>query len=417
MTLEMSLPVANVAQLPFKERGHVLCGTGARVVFINAVKTLFGVGLFSVPWVFYKSGWMLATMCVWFAVVLSLEAFRMLTRAQDLLITGCKVPRQDVTTYMGLAERALGSFGYAWCCLAITIACFGIAVSYIRFVVETCSNICPELSSLLLYMFVAPLFCLLSLVRKVSTLTVVSTTGSVSVVLCIAVTILQASQRGLNFTPLAIVSDAIFECVSPVAFIFFVHFTLFDVQTAAPDSATFLSSVRAAYVTGAFIVSIFGLVTSMAFGDTSFIIITALSGIAGTMTKVLMSLNVIFSYPIMARPALQTFEKPSAGNAVGPKSVTRTRILFVLAAILVAALVPDFRVALAIVGGVFACTLSLIFPPVILLSAYFKVNERVSMGEWLRILAVLATGVWCIFISFYSFGVSGEVGINSGVKG
>jgi solute carrier family 36 (proton-coupled amino acid transporter) len=79
-----------------------------------------------------------------------------------------------------------------------------------------------------------------------------------------------------------------------VAFLFFIHFTLFSVQEAMPDQTRFVPAVSKAFAIAMGVSVVFGVVGAFGFGPgVNSVVITMLTGVGGTIVKALLCVNLL----------------------------------------------------------------------------------------------------------------------------
>jgi proton-coupled amino acid transporter len=99
---------------------------------------------------------------------------------------------------------------------------------------------------------------------------------------------------------------------------------------------------------------LFGIIGAWGFGPgVESVVVTMLTGPAGVAVKLLLAVNLLFTFPIMARSCLTILEDTAKGAAAeiatAPSLAIRTA--FVLSAAAIAYVVPNFGTILGLVGG------------------------------------------------------------------
>ena len=385
--------------------------TGETAAVVNTVKAIFGAGGFSLPWAFAQGGVALVSACLLASYVFALEALKMLVRAQDTLIdNGVVSGYEEVQTYAGLTGAALGPAGDVLCKALNVITCFGISVGYIIFVSDTLISMLPAATQLTfstarMIITSLPLWVALSWQRSFKGVNFISLMGTVSVALGMSwVTVVALANPALaaNFAAIPMSNPAAFSgFFGTVAFLFFIHFTLFGVQEAMPDRRRFVPAVSKAFGLSMVISAAFGLIGAWGFGPgVKSVVITMLDGAAGTAVKALLCVNLLFTFPLMARSCLNICEQTVAGGK-DPNLVTSlgTRTAFVTSAALLACVVPNFGTVLGYVGGFCCCAMTLAMPPVILSKAMTLAGKPAEGFEKTKIVVVCAVGLVCMALS------------------
>ena len=389
--------------------------TGETAAIINTVKAIFGAGGFALPWAFAQGGLALVGSCMVASLAFALESLRMIVKAQDVLVSARLASVEDVSTYAGLTKLAMGNAGDVLCRVMNVVTCFGITVSYLIFIAETCKVVVPAMigpglfgaapTTAAMLQLVAPPMLLLSWLREMSGVNVISAVGTASVGVGMLVTTIAALTSGpLHTASLPAWNFAAFPgFFGTVAFLFFIHFTLFGIQEAMPKREAFYPAAVKAFTAAAAIAGVFGVAGAVGFGPSvASVVVTMLSGPSGIMVQLLLCLNLITTYPIMAQSALRicenVFEGGKPGSLSAPQSIG-VRTAFTLGAVYTAANVPNFGVVLGYVGGVCCSMLSLVLPAMILYLCQKKAKNEMTVEELARIAAVAGVGVTCMVLS------------------
>ena len=385
--------------------------TGETAAVVNTVKAIFGAGGFSLPWAFAQGGIALVSACLLASYVFALEALKMLVRAQDTLIDNKVVSGyEQVQTYAGLTGAALGPAGDVLCKALNVITCLGISVGYIIFVSDTLISVLPaetQLSFSTARMIITslPLWVALSWQRSFKGVNLISLLGTCSVAIGMAwVTAVALANPNIAQNAAAIpmaVPGAFSGFFGTVAFLFFIHFTLFSVQEAMPDRRRFVPAVSKAFGVAMIVSALFGVICAWGFGPgVKSVVITMLDGAAGTAVKALLCVNLLFTFPLMARSSLNICEQ-FVGGGKEPNLPTSlvTRAAFVSSAAGLACVVPNFGAVLGYVGGFCCCAMTLAMPPVILYKAMELAKTPAEGFEKTKIVVVCVVGLICMALS------------------
>ena len=311
-------------------------------------------------------------------------------------------------TYAGLTKAAIGPAGDVLCKVLNVVTCFGITVSYLIFVSDTLISILPRataanFATTKMLTMTTPLWLGLSWIREMGGVNVISLTGTVSVMLGMIWVTIVALSNPLQIAAIPVANPAAFSgFFGTVAFLFFIHFTLFTVQEGMPQPKKFVPAVSKAFAISMFISIVFGVVGAFGFGpNVASVVITMLDGAAGSAVKGLLCLNLLATFPLMARSALVILEDAVKGE----KAVLATpvslgiRSSFVLFAAFIACNVPNFGTVLGLVGGVCCCAMTLAMPPWILHQSMKKANVTIGGLEMGKISVVCLTGLVCMVLS------------------
>jgi proton-coupled amino acid transporter len=147
--------------------------------------------------------------------------------------------------------------------------------------------------------------------------------------------------------------------------------------------------------------ALFGVIGAWGFGPgVKSVVITMLDGAAGTAVKALLCVNLLFTFPLMARSCLNICEQFVAGGKEPnlPTSLV-TRAAFVSSAAGLACVVPNFGTVLGYVGGFCCCAMTLAMPPVILYKAMELAKTPAEGFEKTKIVVVCVVGLICMALS------------------
>jgi proton-coupled amino acid transporter len=389
--------------------------SGETAAIVNTTKAIFGAGGFALPLAFAQGGLVLVGSCMVASLVFALESLRMIVKAQDVLVEAKLASVEEVSTYAGLTKLARGTAGDVLCRVMNVITCFGITVSYLIFIAETCKVVVPAMigpamfgaapTTTAMLQLIAPSFLLLSWLRQMSGVNLISAVGTASVGIGMLVTTITALTSGpLHFAALPTANFSAFPgFFGTVAFLFFIHFTLSGIQEAMPQREKFYPAAVKAFTLSAAIAVVFGVAGAVGFGPSvASVVVTMLTGPPGIMVQLLLCLNLISTYPIMAQSALRicenVFEGGKPGSLRAPQSIA-VRSTFTLGAMYTAANVPNFGLVLGYVGGVCCSMLSLVLPAAILYLCQKKVKNEILTSEIARIAGVAGVGLTCMVLS------------------
>jgi proton-coupled amino acid transporter len=124
-------------------------------------------------------------------------------------------------------------------------------------------------------------------------------------------------------------------------------------------------------------------------------------GAAGTAVKALLCVNLLFTFPLMARSCLVILENAAKGAAAELSTPVSLgiRSSFVLFAAWLACNVPNFGTVLGLVGGVCCCAMTLAMPPWILYMSMKKAQLPIGGVDMAKISVVCVTGLVCMVLS------------------
>jgi proton-coupled amino acid transporter len=255
--------------------------------------------------------------------------------------------------------------------------CFGICSAYLVFVASTLATVFPAAGGQnALVWAITPAMVLLAWMRSMAGVSIMALVGNVSVAAGMAFTGWFSLQQPSQLAALPLAAPAGFgSYFGSVAFLFFIHFTLPAIQAAMAAPARFMPAVWKGFGLCAAVGASFGALCAASFGPSvSSVVITHLGATPlSTAVKLLLCVNLLFTFPIVCRSAFLVVEtllqRARGGAPLGGLSQKALRTSFVLLASLVATSVPSFGQLLSLVGGISLSLISLVFPPLILLLA------------------------------------------------
>ena len=176
-----------------------------------------------------------------------------------------------------------------------------------------------------------------------------------------------------------------------VAYLFFIHFTLPEIESSMQEKlrGSFVSSVATAFLATFAISSIFGIIGALGFGaGVSSVVVTELAASpAATTVKMLLVLNLLFTFPVVGRAAFTTLEREMCKMSGVAKSadlnaaaVLTMRSAFVALAAFCAVSIPSFGRLLGLVGGVCCSALTIFFPPLMLIRVDSRLRSEGAGG-------------------------------------
>ena len=184
---------------------------------------------------------------------------------------------------------------------------------------------------------------------------------------------------------------AAFSIFGSVAYLFFIHFTLPEIESSMREKlrGSFVGSVATAFLGTFTISSIFGIIGALGFGaGVSSVVVTELAASpAATTVKMLLVLNLLFTFPVVGRAAFTTLEREMCKMSGVAKSadlnaaaVLTMRSAFVALAAFCAVSIPSFGRLLGLVGGVCCSALTIFFPPLMLIRVDSRLRSEGAGG-------------------------------------
>jgi len=290
-------------------------------------------------------------------------------------------------SYADIARATMGPLGGRAVDVMTVFTCFGICASYMVFMAATLADV-VSMSQIRLVAYLTPVMMSLSWLRDLSYVSVTSALGNVSVYSGMAFVAFVALQR---MGAAATSPPAAFSIFGSVAYLFFIHFTLPEIESSMREKlrGSFVGSVATAFLGTFTISSIFGIIGALGFGaGVSSVVVTELAASpAATTVKVLLVLNLLFTFPVVGRAAFTTLEREmckvsgvaQSDDLNGP-AVLAMRSAFVALAAFCAVSIPSFGRLLGLVGGVCCSALTIFFPPLMLLRVDSRLRREGAGG-------------------------------------
>jgi proton-coupled amino acid transporter len=253
---------------------------------------------------------------------------------------------------------------------------------------------------------ITPAMVALAWLRSMAGVSLMAVVGNASVLAGMGFVCWYSLQQPLQLAALPLAAPGGFASYfGSVAFLFFIHFTLPAIESAMAVPSRFMAATTKAFYLCAVIGCIFGALGAAAFGPgVSSVVITQLGATrVATAVKLLLCVNLLFTFPIVCRSAFLIIENlfERNGVALGTLQQRALRTAFVCAASFVATSVPSFGALLSLVGGVSLAMISLVFPPLILLLAKDgKGGRLLAAGALERASAALITAAGVAIMVF-----------------
>eukprot|EP00238_Polyblepharides_amylifera_P001146 CAMPEP_0196573162 /NCGR_PEP_ID=MMETSP1081-20130531/3101_1 /TAXON_ID=36882 /ORGANISM="Pyramimonas amylifera, Strain CCMP720" /LENGTH=463 /DNA_ID=CAMNT_0041890779 /DNA_START=86 /DNA_END=1474 /DNA_ORIENTATION=- len=343
----------------------------------NVAKSIMGAGCFALPWAYARTGTVFTSVYMVLAAALCMYCVTCMQRASALALASSSDPQATkdmVTSYSGLATATIGGLGGQVTQLMVLVCCFGIASAYLVFVASTLATVLPPaFTQDKLICAITPVMVALSWLRSFAGVSLISLFGNISVVSGMVATLVYAVKvLGFNWAAVPAVNVAAFPAAfGSVAFLFFVHFTMPPIEAAMARPKKFFSSALQAFLICTLISAAFGTIGAACFGPgVASVVITDMKGASMVaFVKLLLCANLLCTFPIIVRGAFQILEGFMGGEEnLSDLTIYGTRTLFVVAAAACGIAIPSFGKLLGLVGGVSCTALTMIFPPLMLLS-------------------------------------------------
>ena len=349
-----------------------------------------GAGVFSLPWAVAQGGLAFVPLFILAAALLALYTLRILVDAKRALVALAPGPSAGlevsaaVSSYTGLVEASLGQVWGRAAEVMNLACCFGICSAYLVFVASTLASVAPglgaggslagaSLQNTLVWAITPPMVGLAWL-RSMAGVSLMAMLGNASVLLGMAFVAWFSTTQPWQAAALPLWAPQTFgSYFGSVAFLFFIHFTMPAIEAAMAQPARFMAVATRGFGICAAAGCAFGALGAAAFGPgVSSVVITQLGSTSlATAVKLLLCVNLLFTFPIVCRSAFLIIETlfERGGVALNTLQTRALRAAFVVLASTVATSVPSFGALLNLVGGVSLSLISLVFPPCILLLA------------------------------------------------
>ena len=253
--------------------------------------------------------------------------------------------------------------------------CFGICSAYLVFVASTLATVLPVAGGQNTMVWaITPAMVALAWLRSMAGVSLMAVVGNISVLAGMGFVGWYSLQQPMQIAALPLAAPGGFASYfGSVAFLFFIHFTLPAIESAMAVPSRFMAATTKGFGLCAVIGCVFGALGAAAFGPgVSSVVITQLGATRlATAVKLLLCVNLLFTFPIVCRSAFLIIESQfeRAGIQLRTLQQRALRTTFVVAASVLATSVPSFGALLSLVGGVSLAMISLVFPPLILLLA------------------------------------------------
>lgn len=334
-----------------------------------------GAGVFSLPWAVAQGGLIFVPLFILAAALLALYTLSILVDAKRRLAALQPGRDAQLSSYTGIIEAALGPVWGRAAEVMNLACCFGICSAYLVFVASTLATVLPSVGGQnTLVWAITPAMVGLAWLRSMAGVSIMAMFGNASVLLGMAFVAWFSTQSPWQVAALPMVAAHTFgSYFGSVAFLFFIHFTMPAIEASMAQPSRFMAAATRGFGICATVGCAFGALGAAAFGPgVSSVVITQLGATKlATAVKLLLCVNLLFTFPIVCRSAFLILESlcERAGLLLGTVHTRTLRASFVILASTVATSVPSFGALLNLVGGVSLSLISLVFPPLLLLLA------------------------------------------------
>eukprot|EP00566_Odontella_aurita_P012374 CAMPEP_0113530386 /NCGR_PEP_ID=MMETSP0015_2-20120614/2910_1 /TAXON_ID=2838 /ORGANISM="Odontella" /LENGTH=485 /DNA_ID=CAMNT_0000429101 /DNA_START=321 /DNA_END=1778 /DNA_ORIENTATION=+ /assembly_acc=CAM_ASM_000160 len=382
----------------------------------NLGKCICGAGSFALPHVFLEEGVLGGTLAITTCGVLAAYTIQSLSRSKA--IASAELGAKPVTSYVELAESALGKNAANLVFTLTLCASIGVCSTYLVFIGQTLESLSCDASSgnIIRQLFpdtsefaweagAAAVLYPLSLIRDYSVFAFTSALGVFAVVGGILVTLASGifvdpggglgvaieSIENLRMWPESL-ADAFGGSFGTIAYLFCVNFLSFPIMNSMKDPKQFDGAVDWA-VSGVWIVNIVFAILCLGFyGDaTEDLVLANLdNGPYLSALKILLCVDLLFTFPIVFSSGRQILENALIGServesdeAVVPRAGI---VAGAVSACFGLAQIGGFGAVANLVGGVAQGTLAFIMPPAIAVTLARRNEQELAGGEASQLL-------------------------------
>ena len=315
--------------VPTSPDAHLLT-TGQATV--SLVKGIAGAGIFAIPWALLQSGLLAGVLGIACLALLSSTSIKLLASIKRAMFGSASV------TYLHVGERVLGEDAGRLIAASICACSFGVCTVYLTFIRCMGSSLFPQLSaawpSAVFLLPALPVIVGLCLLRSYRMLALTALIGDFSIFLG-ALCVVLSGVSSLSAAPLSASllwphpsSDLLLKphtfplFLSTAAFLFCVHFFILPIEANMQNpSRDFPRAVDRSFLVTAVFNALFGVVGLVCFANPNAIVLDNVRGGAWvTAVKVLLCLDMVFSYAVVFFPGREIIENALLGTDSPPSS-------------------------------------------------------------------------------------------------
>ena len=306
---------------------------------ISIVKGIAGAGIFALPYAFAQAGLLSGIAATLLLALLSSHSITLLVSVKRLAFGSAAV------TYLDVAQRILGDEAARLASVAVVACSMGVATAYLDFIRCMGKSLFPLIAasfgSGVFLVPVLPIIIALCLLRSYRLLSLTALIGDISILLgalCVVLYGLSSvSSAAVNPSQLSTThpfttSDYVLKpstfplFLSTAAFLFCVHFFVLPIEANMRQPAHFSRSVRHSFLLTALFNAAFGSIGLLCFRSPSSVVLDNIEGGLWVWSvKLLLCVDMIFSYAVVFFPGRELIEQALLGKDSPPSSPDGSR--------------------------------------------------------------------------------------------
>ena len=382
-------------------------GMGTYGAALNYVKSTVGIGIFALPFAVMNSG-------MWMGVI-GFAAIALLAWYTVTLLIAVRV-RHGCEDYASVGRQAMGTYGVVLANFAVVMTQVGSHIVHALFIASSMTDLVPRIPRFAWILILAPLLCMLGLIRDTRNLRATSFFG----VLLLVAAISTVLGYGFSHLPPPLVVQTQINHAPVDFFVFFgTSIYVFEGINMAipihremrnPDSFRLMFAFVSLGLFVAF--AAFSISGYIFFLDAvQQIVVENLPGAWRIAVTALVIVELILSFPVVFFPIAWVVERNIAPQYLGPPEslvfksrigwrVNFTRIILIYIILLSAVLIPRVSLAVALAGA-FANSLSgIILPTLFYLIVFWDTASRVNkaINIFILIVGLFAMSVTSTFV-------------------
>ena len=306
---------------------------------ISIIKGIAGAGIFALPYAFAQSGLLAGIVTTLLLALLSSHSINLLVAVKRHAFGTAAV------TYLDVAQRILGDEAARLASVAVVACSLGVSTAYLDFIRCMAKSLFPlvaaEYGSGVFLVPVLPIIIALCLLRSYRLLSLTALIGDVSIflgALCV-ISYGLSSVSGAAAVPSSSSTPDAFSAadyllkpstfplfLSTAAFLFCVHFFILPIEANMQHPAHFPRSVRHSFLVTALFNAAFGSIGLLCFRQPSSVVLdNIVGGLWVWSVKLLLCLDMLFSYAVVFFPGRELIEHALLGKDSPPSSPDGSR--------------------------------------------------------------------------------------------
>jgi proton-coupled amino acid transporter len=409
---------------------------------VSLAKAIMGAGSFALPWAFSKMGYLVGPVVLTLLLCMSVYSIQLLVQCARRYQQQHQEQQQRSNTimscsYVDVAQSAFGLVGARCAYVASVSASIGVCGSYLVFVAANLRSLLESyygtdyvsngMSLTGLIWTILPLVVLLSSVRDVKHFAFASLLGDVSVMLGMLVVLVYglmgtktADQKeryswGEGTVAVGSLGDMALA-FGNIGYLFLVHFLVIPIESSMERPHHFPKVATVTFSMCAIFSGVFGIIGYLMFGvhTEQIVLLNVREGsFFVTAVKVLLCVDLIFTYPVVMRPSIGILEETvvvwsrqrqhdhqkkslgedgdSSSNADAAVAQSHEKVngkthmavcsLLGIIAASASSFVPAFGLLSGLVGGVSQTFLAFIMPPLIWAKQEQQFHQQINQQQ------------------------------------